>query len=246
MLLREADRVSNYIDNQVKLVGADNRDVALELFDNMYRFFPHWVIAICPMMHPDVHYVSQNCSSVFGYSREHIIRISGLEKFMMAVHEDDQQDLYKCITLIHDFLEGIPPEEHYKQRVVLHYRFKHAEGHYIHLHDEKACMKIGNAGVLYYVLFKDITEEKAFGGVKLEMFRQDETLVKVREYRPGLNRNVLTPREQEVVSLIRQGLSTKEIAWQLKISHNTVRNIKSKLFEKYSVSNSIELLNLTE
>jgi len=47
-----------------------------------------------------------------------------------------------------------------------------------------------------------------------------------------------------LLSFIKQGLSTKEIAWHLNISPNTVRNIKSKLFEKYNVGNSIELLNI--
>jgi DNA-binding CsgD family transcriptional regulator len=246
MLLREAEKVSLYIDNQIKLVGAEKRDEVLELFDNMHRFFPHWVICVCPMMHPEVQYVSRNCSAEFGYSREFLIRNSSLDKFMALVHEDDQQDVFKCITIVHDYLESIPPEQHNGHRVVMWYRFRHADGHYVHVQDEKAAVSLSGkgAGMLYYILLRDISEEKPYSGVKLELFRQDETLVKVREYRPGLDRNPLTPRENDLVTLIRQGLSTKEIAWQLKISHNTVRNIKSKLFEKYNVSNSIELLNL--
>jgi len=246
LLLRENGRVANYIDNHVKLVGAEHRDEVLELFDQMYRFFPHWVITTCPMMHPDVHYISQNCTAVFGYTREFLIQNGPLQKFLMLVHEDDREDLYKCISFVHDRMEDIGAEAHHKHRVVLHYRFKLADGTYIHLHDEKAAVKLRGAGTLYYTLFKDVTETKPFGGVKLELFRQDEVLVKIREYRPSAQRNPLTPREQDLIVLIRQGLSTKEIAWQLKISHNTVRNIKSKLFEKYNVSNSIELLNLTE
>lgn len=246
LLLREADRVSYYIDNHVKLVGAEKRGEVLELFENMHQFFPHWVICVCPLMHPDVNYISRNCSGVFGYTREFLIKNSGMQNFMSFVHEDDQQDLYQCIRVVHDYLEGIPSEDHHRHRVVLHYRFRHADGSYVYMHDEKAAVNLGSAGILYYVLFKNISEEKPFGGVKMELFRQDEVLVKVREYRPSLERNPLTPREQDLVTLIRQGLSTKEIAWQLKISHNTVRNIKSKLFEKYNVSNSIELLNLTE
>jgi DNA-binding NarL/FixJ family response regulator len=97
---------------------------------------------------------------------------------------------------------------------------------------------------LYYVLFRDITEEKTFTGVKAELFRQKQSLVKIDEYKPGAARNPLSKREKELISFIKQGLSTKEIAWHLNISPNTVRNIKSKLFEKYNVGNSIELLNM--
>ena len=41
------------------------------------------------------------------------------------------------------------------------------------------------------------------------------------------------------------GLTTKEIAAHLNISNNTVRNIKSRMFAKYKVNNTIELLNRT-
>ena len=102
----------------------------------------------------------------------------------------------------------------------------------------------GNEGNLYYALYRDVTQERTFAGVKMELFRQGQTLSKVKDYKPSAERTQLSKREEELVTLIKQGLSTKEIAWQLSISPNTVRNIKSKLFEKFNVSNSIELLNM--
>lgn len=39
-------------------------------------------------------------------------------------------------------------------------------------------------------------------------------------------------------------LTNKEIACRLNISHNTSRNIRSKLFEKFKVNNVVELLNV--
>ena len=245
MLWQESERVSNYINEHVKLVGADRRDEVIDLFENMYRIFPHWVISTCPKMHPDVLYISQNCSFVVGHSREYLIANSGLDKFMKLVHEEDQQDVYKCINRVHSYLQEIPSEEHYKHRVIFHYRFRNADGEYIYLHDEKACIKLRDSGNLYYVLFRDVTKDKSFKGVKVEFFRQDDVLNKIEEYRPAPDHAPLTPREKDLVLLLRQGLSVKEVAWRLDISPNTVRNIKSKLFEKYNVSNSIELLNIT-
>jgi len=159
------------------------------------------------------------------------------------VHEADQQYLYNCVTAMHDQLEALPPEDHHEYRTVLHYRFKKANGQYIYLHDEKAILNL-RGGNLYYSLFRDITNEKVFAGVKAELFRQQQTLVKISEFKPGAERNQLSKRETELLNFIKQGLSTKEIAWYLDISPNTVRNIKSKLFEKYNVGNSIELLNM--
>ena len=86
--------------------------------------------------------------------------------------------------------------------------------------------------------------EVSFNGVKIEVFKHESALKKIFEHRP-MQAKKLSSRESELVTLIKQGFTTKEIAGQLSISHNTVRNIKSKLFEKYSVNNAIELINIT-
>lgn len=244
VLLRSAHRITSYVEKYVKRVGVENREEVLELFDNMHQLFPHWVIMTCPMLHPDIHYASKNSSFVFGYDHDYLINNSDPEKYFQHVHDADQQDLYSCFSYAHEFLESVSPEEHPAYRSIYHYRFRKSDGQYMHLHDEKATLSLGAAGNLYYGLFRDVTPDKAFSGVKVELFHQQQILTRIKEYKPSAERNPLSKREQELVTLIRQGLSTKEIAWNLRISHNTVRNIKSKLFEKYNVNNSIELLNL--
>lgn len=245
VLMRSADKVAAYIEKYVTRAGAESREEVLNLFENINQLFPHWVIMTCPFMHPDLHYVSKNAPHVFGYSTDYMIHNSTIEKMFVHVHEADQQDLHDCFSYTHDFLESVPPEKHFAYRIVFHYRFRKSNGQYIYLHDEKATLNLGNAGNLYYVLLRDITAERPFNGVKIELFKHDPGLSKIGEYKPSAMRNSLSKREQELVTLIKQGLSTKEIAWHLSISHNTVRNIKSKLFEKYNVTNSIELLNMT-
>jgi DNA-binding CsgD family transcriptional regulator len=243
VLLRTADRVANYIQKYVRRAGAEKREEALELFDNMYQFFPHWVIMTCPMMHPDIVYVSKNSEHVFGYDIHHMIKNTRIDKYFNLVNPSDHNDLYECLSFLHDHLESIPPDQHNLYRTVFHYRLRKADGQYMYLYDEKATLNLGG-GNLYYALLRDITAEKAFTGVKVELFSQGETLEKIKEFKPSAERLSLSKREQQLVTLIKQGLSTKEIAWHLNISHNTVRNIKSKMFEKFNVSNSIELLNM--
>lgn len=243
---RSADRVISYINEYVTVAGAEKREEVLRLFDSMHQLFPHWVMMTCPVMHPNIQYISKNSPHVFGYPKEYLINNNNLAQYFSMVHDADQEDLHSCFSFAHDFLEVIPPEEHEQYRTVYHYRFRKSNGQYIYLHDEKAVLCLGGAGNLYYGLFRDITEERAFSGVKAEVFRQEEgALKKIKEYKPSAERNALSKREGELITLIKQGLSTKEIAYYLGISHNTVRNIKSKLFEKYSVNNAIELLNIT-
>ena len=246
VLQRASARITYYIEKYVSAAGAEHKEEVLELFDKMHQLFPHWAIMTCPMMHPQIRYASKNTSSVLGYSDDYIIRNVGIDKLFNHIHDADQQDLYDCFSFLHDQYESIMPEDHYKYRAIFHYRFKKSNGQYIYLYDEKAVLRLNSSDSLYYVLFRDITNERSFNGVKVELFKQEDQLFnKIKEYKPAAQRNALSKREQELVNLMRQGLSTKEIAWYLNISQNTVRNIKSKMFEKYNVNNSIELLNMT-
>jgi DNA-binding CsgD family transcriptional regulator len=240
-----SNKVASFIQNFVATTHPEKKEEILELFDNMHTLFPHWVISICNMLHPDIRYVSRNGPHVLGYDMEHLLANSSLKEHFAHVHEADQKDLYDCAYFMHDHLGTVPPEEQHKYRTILHYRFCKADGQYIYLHDERAVLNLRGSGNLYYSLFRDITAEKTFTGVKAELFRQDQNLKKIKEYKPNAQQNPLSKREEEIVSLIRLGLSTKEIAWRLNISPNTARNIKSKLFEKFNVSSSIELLNMT-
>ncbi|MDQ0352238.1 two-component system response regulator DesR [Alkalibacillus filiformis] len=55
--------------------------------------------------------------------------------------------------------------------------------------------------------------------------------------------NPLTEREVQVVELIAEGKSTKEIAQELYLTHGTVRNYISIIFDKLEVSNRIEAIS---
>lgn len=52
----------------------------------------------------------------------------------------------------------------------------------------------------------------------------------------------LTPREQEIMRLVAQGLSTKEIASKLCISKKTVENHRTKIMEKIELDSVIDLV----
>ncbi|MEA2238994.1 MAG: hypothetical protein QOC81_3718 [Thermoanaerobaculia bacterium] len=50
----------------------------------------------------------------------------------------------------------------------------------------------------------------------------------------------LTPREHEILGLIAQGLSNREIGEKLFVSENTVKTHSSRLFEKLSVNRRVQ------
>jgi DNA-binding CsgD family transcriptional regulator len=239
-------RAGEKIISLVKEISGEQELICMEdifpFMDAMQKIFPQWVFGICPFHHPESRYISKNCEEVLGYTSDEIYDLFPLG-IIAKVHEDDKQDVQSCFSFLHEYLKDRTTEEYYSLRIVLQFRFKHKNGNYLLVQDEKASLKLHNGSFVYYSIMKDITEETAFTGVKLDIYRQDTSQEKLAEFRPATRHVRLSKRESELVGLIRKGLRTKEIADHLKISHHTVRNIRQRMFEKYNVNNSIELLN---
>jgi DNA-binding NarL/FixJ family response regulator len=63
----------------------------------------------------------------------------------------------------------------------------------------------------------------------------------LRLVKPGGGMTRLTPREAEVVHLLADGLSTREISRKLELTEHTIRNYLSSIYEKLGVSSRVEL-----
>jgi DNA-binding NarL/FixJ family response regulator len=63
----------------------------------------------------------------------------------------------------------------------------------------------------------------------------------LRLVKPGGGMARLTPRESEVVHLLADGLSTREISQKLVLSEHTIRNYLSSVYDKLGVSSRVEL-----
>jgi DNA-binding NarL/FixJ family response regulator len=53
---------------------------------------------------------------------------------------------------------------------------------------------------------------------------------------------VLTPREEQTVSLVTDGLNDREIANELNVKENTVKKSLLRIYDKIGVSNRVELV----
>lgn len=116
--------------------------------------------------------------------------------------------------------------------------------------------------LLEYKHFVGAYPSEVYGGVIALMFttigitlglrwtRRKETVV-VREVRvrddgpfvldvAKLKELAITPREHEILGLIAQGLSNREIGEQLFVSENTVKTHSSRIFEKLSVNRRMQ------
>jgi len=58
----------------------------------------------------------------------------------------------------------------------------------------------------------------------------------------SLGAKLLTPREEQVVALVADGLSNRQIAHELQLSEHTVKKYLFRIFEKLGISSRVELV----
>jgi DNA-binding NarL/FixJ family response regulator len=75
-------------------------------------------------------------------------------------------------------------------------------------------------------------------GFLLEYLTQFKPL---RTVKSGGGMNLLTPRETEVLHLLAEGMSTREISQKTEVTEHTIRNYICNIYEKLGVSSRVEL-----
>ena len=63
----------------------------------------------------------------------------------------------------------------------------------------------------------------------------------LRVIKSGGGMRLLTPREAEVVHLLAEGMSTREISHKVGVTEHTIRNYLSNIYDKVGVSSRVEL-----
>ncbi len=212
-------------------------------FEFVQQLFPSWVVFLCGIANHEVQYVSENCEHVFGYTARKMEDMT-LEDYSSHIHPDDQESVARVVQYMLQLMKEIPYDQYNQYRFTINYRYRHAAGRYFHMYDERLALRNKDGKQLFITLYRNITEEKPFSQVKLEIYRMEKGSYKViEEYVPWLFQQVITRREKEILQLIQFGRSNKEIADKLYISEHTARNHRSNLFEKAKARNVIELLN---
>lgn len=82
---------------------------------------------------------------------------------------------------------------------------------------------------------REVAEGKTFFGPRITDILRDHLL------NPDHDRPHLTAREREIIQLVAQGLSSKEIAAQLKVSSRTVENHRANIMNKLNIRDAVGL-----
>lgn len=206
------------------------------------QLFPSSGISLCPVSHPKIRYHSASCEHILGHPHKKLTKMS-LQEFYDLVHPDDLLALQQCYAFI-GAQKGDDPE---KQRYSVYFRVRTSAGVYVPIRNDQMAIRIRENSYLYLLTYNSMAAEEKFYHVKLDLYRKNNgAFVKIDTYNPQQGKKDITPRQNDIVTLVKKGFSNQEIADKLGISIYTVKNHKQMLFRKISVKSSIEMVNYVE
>lgn len=160
-------------------------------------------------------------------------------------------DFLKNTTTLPDILLldlSMPNMNGFEVLQLLNKKYKSIKTIAISMHDDgnyiAKCAQYGAQGYL----LKNSDEEEVLKAIqqvyKGEKYYNKELSQKMLDSMAMIhNTKKLTKKETEIIELIAQGLTTKEIASKLYISTRTVETHRSNMLKKLDAKNTVELLN---
>ncbi len=210
------------------------------------KMFPTWIIVLRDEQH-GIRFMSDNCAAFFGVSPQQL-KNKHCADLLDRIHPEDVEAFARTRQKIDELLRQLAPGQLHDYRFVLNYRCRAPDGRYRVIHEEKLYVVNGQHACNVFMVLRDVTGEKPFTRVFLEWYKcLQGACRRLGTYVPAIDNtgdaSPITQREVEIIQLLKEGLSSKEIAGRLFISTNTVRNHRSNLFRKTNARNVVELLS---
>ncbi|MCF2502091.1 LuxR C-terminal-related transcriptional regulator [Dyadobacter sp. CY107] len=215
--------------------------VSNEIIKYLETLFPGRVILWCSK-EAGFWLYSENTAQFYGLTPEELGRKTYLD-YRNMIHPDDLEGYDLCNRKIRQILESDINPEHWGQyRFVIHYRVWR-KSEYFQLREERIIPPPGQKPGGHHSLMSDATEDYPFVCVQLEWYRVGPLgYTKINNYTPKNQESTLSGRESEIIKLLAEGFNSKQIADQLFISVNTVRNHRANLLRKTNSRNLIQVL----
>jgi PAS domain S-box-containing protein len=204
---------------------------------------------------PTILYVSPRFDDITGYSREKFIS-GGLAFWFSVIHPADMQGVVAGITKAQHDLITIDPRP--IAPLKLEYRITKPDGRVVWVREFKQIISYKD-GKKDHVLgcLHDITAEKADEQASAQrVLNRDKAanglldIAVSYQLKDASDRrkvgasspNRISSREKQVLRLVAEGYSSKQIAAELAISENTVETHRRHLLQKFKVNNSTALV----
>lgn len=198
---------------------------------------------------PSMRYIynSPNFSEFLGVVEDEYKR-DGVACIFRQIPPEDQHGLAAFGELINDYFKSLPDERKNDFQSFCDYRMRRISGEqYKVLHRDRVLRYDDQGRILeLFMMASKIENVKAMDNQHLRLTDGTDNVLYKFDHRTKqliLLQN-LSDRELSVVKLVAQSFSLKQIADELSISFNTVKNHSFNALRKLQVKDSIEMVNL--
>lgn len=189
-------------------------------------------------------FYSPNFGSLLGYSSA-IIQKNGHDFWDSKIHPDDFIALMENgISLLKLFFQ-FSTDEKVNYKLINEYRILNAANNYVRIIEQHQALELDKSGNIWLTLStidlspnQNLSEE--FKSL-LHNFRTGN-IIPFRDEKKELDEIglALSKREIQILRMVKEGLLSKEISYNLDISLNTVNTHRQHVLEKLGVNNSME------
>ncbi|MCL1669260.1 helix-turn-helix transcriptional regulator [Elizabethkingia ursingii] len=181
-----------------------------------------------------------NIATTLGLTKEKSEIASIWEKDVLErIHSDDLTEKYRMELYFFHFLKGVAQDNRRDYYVSSAVRMKTSQGNYLPVWHRIFYINSTPNGSIGLVLclysFSSYPGPSSYEG----MIVNTATGEIVKTSKPELD-NILSEREKEILTFIKNGKLSKEIATELSISLHTVNRHRQNILEKLHVNNSFE------
>lgn len=189
-----------------------------------------------------------NSQEVLGYSSDEILR-KGPALLLSCVHLDDLRPQRVIHPMINDYFQALPEEEKSGHKFCFTMRFRRGDGREIKLLQNNIFVKWDEHGkpVAKLIFFTDISDYKEDDHVVFYSSRigcdGKNRIEMQRCFTPG-HTVELSPRQLALLHLVERGLHSDEIARELKLTQDTVKNMRKTIMRKLGCANQAQMIKL--
>lgn len=192
-----------------------------------------------------IEFVSESITDLLGYAPHEFT----LETLMAVIHPDDLPHFINFEATVTQFWSELPPEKVLKYKSRYDYRLRKKDGSYIRILQQIVTIHTDEDGAVLrtFVVHTDISHLKKDNRMVLSFIGLDGEpsyidVDPIQKLSPSIE--ILTRREKEILQLLAQNYTSKQIAEALHISHRTVATHRKNIHRKTETSTVLELVQL--
>lgn len=185
-------------------------------------------------------------ASLLGLSSESwfaaTVRSSDEDLVYELMHPEDLADKRMLEYEFFKFVDKLSVADKLSYVAMCRIRMRNRAGKYVYIENSTEVLDTARGGGIWLILcrYRLSSEQDSAGvGIRATIVNK-KTGDAQRVSFDGQRHNILSPREKEIIGLIKTGLASKQIADRLGISINTVNRHRQNIIEKLSVRNSVE------